>query len=179
MTFLEFKQYFEDCAKSNRQLKHQSAPGYNSFAQMDIEEIMTNQNSGFNGMGMVLENPNYQIGDLLSDNYRDITSGAFLIVKEFAKGDFKDRDEVKDATLKVAKQVIAKIKNDYMHRKHNRNYQYDIMGVDMASIRINPVFGLFGGFWIGWRVAFTMNNKDATGLILNEADWFNDKKFTI
>jgi hypothetical protein len=177
MNFEAYVNYFEDCAKSNRTIKHASAKGYNAFAMMDIEEIVTNTSANFNGTALILENPEYRDEDLLSDNHRELISGAFLIVREYTRGDFKNRIAVRDECLTVCRQIQAKLKNDYMHRKHDRSYKYNINGIDMGSFRKNPVSGLFNGFWVGWRVSFTMNQT--TPLTLNEADWFDEKLFKI
>lgn len=179
MKFLELRKYWEDAARSNRMLRHESAKGYSAFKVMDIEEIVTGLSLDMSGMVLIMENPEIRPQDSLSDNPRKNIKGAVLVVQQFEKGNFPDRDKKIDECETVCEQLMAKLFNDYRKYKDSRNHPYRIEAFDLNSIGMQKVGNLFGGYWIGWRMEYAINNTFANGLILKDEDWYHDKAWTL
>ena len=98
MKYGEYNKYFEDAARSNKQLKHLFTPERKTFRRMDIEEALTAQKVDLDDISMILEPLEIRGRDLLSDNPRKMIRGAFYIVKPCPKNDFDKLAEVMEET---------------------------------------------------------------------------------
>jgi Na+-transporting NADH:ubiquinone oxidoreductase subunit NqrC len=81
-------------------------------------------------------------------------------------------------TMKVATQMIAKIKNDSKISKQNPDHPHRIDGFVFSSVKGNKVTNLFDN-WHGYRVEFAMNLSFTNNLVLDDSDWLHDTVYTL
>lgn len=182
MTLLDYISYFETAAINHKLLLHNNgaAPGSTkriTFYEIDIEDILKALKLDNKYMSLLLESPEYRPSDAKSDNIRNHTTGAYVVVEEVIMGDKVDRRNKLEATRKVAQQIIAKIINDNKRFSTKRTGP-EIKGFDVNSVRFQKVGPILTNHY-GWRVEFTFNDTFENQLQLDEADWNNETKFSI
>lgn len=177
MNVTDYINYFRDAAISNKLIGH-TLNGKESFHRFDFEQVLGKVKSNFVGVNLIIEPPTYRASDALSDNPRKNLNGAFLIVKTAKKGD--DADEVNSITIteSIAWQLVAKMRNDVKKYNLDKSHPNKLTGLDLNSINMEDVGPIYGNSF-GWRVNFIMNQSFTNNLVLNDADWYNDTKFSI
>lgn len=178
MKIKEYVDYWEKAARSNKRIAHNPENNVNRFRRMNVDEILTDQNTDLKEKTMILENPEFRLFDALSDNPRKMITGGLLVIAEYEKGNFDDEIEKLAEMEIVAEQMLAKVRNDAKKYNINPKYPFKIKGIDLNSIRVNKVSNLFG-YWTGWRIEFTFNQTFDNQLILKNEDWTDDTAFAI
>jgi hypothetical protein len=178
MRHSEYIAYFEEVAKSNKLLNHLATPDRKTFRSMHIDEILNDANTDLIEISLICEHYNIRTRDLLSDNPSKIITGAYLVIKQYEKGNTSSYDEILDETLIVADQILAKIKNDNKKFIQDKSHPWKLKGFDQNSARHSPVSNLFD-FWGGWRVQFEIELSHLNNLVLKDEDWNNDTRFSI
>jgi hypothetical protein len=178
MNFAEYVAYFEALAISNKAIGH-THEGRKSFRRIDIEEVLNGAKADMDGeVCMFLESPEIRTYDGLSDNPRKLMYGAFLIMKQADKGDYESQIAALDTCMQVSEQALAKIYNDVKKKTQSKLHPWNIAGFDPNSVQFEKVGPVFG-YYYGWRMQFTINQTFSNRLVLNDAEWYNDTKFSI
>lgn len=178
MTFIEFISYFETVAINNKVLAHApNAPIKRiTFYEIDIDTILNAVRLDLKYTSMLIECPEFKPDDGKSDNIRDMSTSAFLIVKEVIIGDIVSRRNALDETLTVARQVVSKMLND--SKKARLNMANSIMkDFDVNTARFFKVGPICNNLY-GYRVEFTLNQRFSKNLQLDESEWDNETKYT-
>jgi hypothetical protein len=174
----EIVAYFEAAAKSNKLLHHQSTPDRITFRRMNIREVMADECHDLKDITMILENPKKRTRDALSDNPRKLITVAFLVMMPVEDDDFDGEVEAMDKCELISEQMFSKIRNDITKRKSDITHQWALKGIDLNSIVSQDVHYIFGK-WHGWRNEITIDQSFYNNMMLNNADWTNDTKWTL
>jgi hypothetical protein len=162
MLYLEYKEYFKNVAIKLKDILH--SDDNKRFARINIEEVFnSSMDMDFNNICMTLEAYETGVDDQLSDNLRDMKTGAFMLVKKAVIGSFDDEDQVISDTEKTAYKIIAKMKKD-------KSLNTAIKHLDLGSIKINKVGPLFDNCF-GWRVTFSFDESMNNNVKYGPEDW--------
>lgn len=164
MTPSEMRDYFEQCAVSNRAISHVPGdPKKCRFFKLAIEDLESNMRSKFKGLSLVLEYGSVREGDQLSDNPYLYQQHAFWILCPIEKrGDTQEVSDKDSECYEVALQVYTKLRNDKMSRKFK--------GLDPGSFSMVPFINL-DGTAVGYRCTFTYSTPAP---FINLNDWNNE-----
>ncbi len=177
MIFSDYIAYFKTAAINHKLLLHVDNTNV-TFYRMDIEEVLTGLRYKLKTKSLILENPEKNTRDLLSDNPRKIITGAFLVIGPVKKNDFADEVTVLDKCEEISEDILSKIANDCSKFKRNPNWARAIKGFDPNSIRSQKVGPLFDNFY-GWRTEFQIIQTYRNNLKLDASKWNNETAFTI
>jgi hypothetical protein len=75
--------------------------------------------------------------------------GAFVILGNCPPDDHERREQIKNETMAIALQAIAKMKKDFQER---------LINIDPDSFEMNAISSMFADTAVGWRVEFRIND---------------------
>jgi hypothetical protein len=167
MLLSELKQYALNIATNNLLIGH--TPSNKRFSTYTAEDVLTDIKD-MTGNILMLELPEFNIKDELSDNVRNVTTGAILLLKKAQQGNYIEVQSAYDTTLPIAVQALSKMQND--RKKANQpgavSPESKMKHLDLNTVNIVDVGPVFDG-WYGWRINFQFNSP--INLTLDESQW--------
>ncbi len=164
MRYQPYVDYFENIAIKLKVIRHTSG-GKKRFCRMNIEEVLTGLKTelDLNNICLILEAYEKTVEDRLSDNLRDRTMGAFMILKKVSDNSFETQDTILSETEAATLSVWSKLKLD------KRNYEF-IKHIDLGTLKMNKVGPLWDKCY-GWRTEFMIDDSLNSSVVYNENDW--------
>ncbi len=137
---------------------------------MNIEEMIERFNNAGSPCIMVEDNRTGRIMDMNSDNYLDIQSYSFLVMKHCKLMESADRESAKNATLQIVKTILSRMKSEKRAELKGEIYNIGLRNFDLNSV-VYQTIGPIGENYYGTLVQFTMTSVLNPEIAFNSADW--------
>lgn len=153
MTIEQLHAYFEDIATHHKKILHTpSAPG---FKRDSLDNLLAATRSALvtaDKFALILENPQGNFEDNISDSPKDFQTSAFWIIKLVPKGDEATELQVRSMAKSIGVDVISKMRKDMRQIPKHPVLQW----ININSIQYNPLSNVLDGC-SGYRFEFTLH----------------------
>jgi hypothetical protein len=161
----QFIAYFENVAAQNIAIGHQPGnPKFKRFYRMDIEELTGSLDNRFNALSLVIEHPDEQEEDNLSDNpYLRQMCAYWILCPVPDKDNFDQLNTIRQRCYSVSHQVYSKLRNDVDENIYK--------GFKRGSFR-RAAYTDMSGTVVGYRCSFEQHAP--INYRLNANEWLNE-----
>ena len=170
ITLQNYIALFQYLAEANTSIAH--SPTQKRFAVMDIDSILSAENSLVNGAAfMVLEYFDNTIYDKKSANILDEAKGAFMILQNVKQDDEADKHDKMDACYTIGKQILSRLLKERRNIPDFSDAVFNLTkALDLDGLQVQKVGPLFNNSY-GFRFAITLTAPD------NTVQWYDATNF--
>lgn len=169
MTIEEYDDYFEAMASKMKSIQH--GPENKRYSHYHIEEVIVGlrENLDFTGYCFLQEDITGQIQAKTDENVNELQTGAIMILQHVAHDDFRQERIVLDKSLKLAKQVAARMISDKRQAINGTAPRF-LRGLNVSGFYYEKAQNLFDHCF-GWRLEFQFQNPES--LLIDEDEWID------
>jgi len=172
----DFTGYMEWIAEMLLEVQHDPEAKERKFFRissvMNLDEMVEHFTNAGSPCIMVEDNRIGRFMDANSDNYLDIQSYSFLVLKYCKVMDAKDRETAKNDTLALVKKIISRMKRDKRDDLTGGFTKSGLQNFDLNSVTYQTI-GPIGDNYYGTLVQFSMLNPVNSEIAFKADDWMD------
>ncbi len=157
-----YRSYFEGLVQNHIEIQN-SGTGSHFFAvnntQLNPETIKNQQGH----IVFVLEYFQLRTKDPKSENKHHIVEGSFSLLMKCEKGNKAMEESIKDTTLRISEEFIARMKEDSLNYVSGTNiFQYQIDEDDVLHYAVGPEYDIMYGYVTEFKLKIPKRGFDPT-----------------